>query len=169
MFELLRLHLDVSICILSATLPDVQVGANVRARSRDFLLTLLHLLQHFMLDRKPMAVPSGSVGSAETAHGPKSNRDILETLIEHVPVMDRAIWVWRTIVDQKCFSGEIELLNHLIEAHGSPALASDLFVSKQIRFHRELGGREDYGLAECVASTTRMSIIRGRVSGWLQL
>jgi hypothetical protein len=132
--ELLALDVDELLGILAA-------GPSDRDRVHVALLRA-ELLVHFLLDRQSMAVPPRDVRRVVAGERPAPHDDVLQDLVQRRPEVNRAVGVWRPVVQQEPGPTGGGRAQPLLEAHLLPCLEPKRFPSRQVRLHREVRARE---------------------------
>src|SRR5690606_23084344 len=145
--EVLALDLDLRLRVFAALLPElgrVQLDADLAV-----------LLLDRDLDRQAVAVPARAVRRVEAGQVARLDDEVLEDLVDRVAEVDRAVGVWRAVVqhEQRAALGVRAQL--LVEAFGFPAREDVGLAARQVATHGEVGGGQVEGsfvvLAHAVA------------------
>ena len=111
------------------------------------LLLLAVLLLDFPLDGQAVAVPAGRVRAVIAAQRRHADGDVLQDLVERMADMDVAIRIGRTVVQDPLVAAGTLLAQPFVEARLFPAGEDIGFLLCQTGLHREVGLRQEHGVA----------------------
>ncbi len=132
--ELLALDADVLLSVGAAGATDLD-RAHV-------LLLGAELLVDLLLDRKAVAIPAGDVRRVEAHHGPASDDDVLEDLVQRMADVDVPVRVRRPVVEYEPGPPGSDPAALLLQPHRLPRGKLDGLPPREVGLHRKVRPRQ---------------------------
>ncbi|SLM48254.1 protein of unknown function [Nitrospira japonica] len=108
-------------------------------RGIEGLLLFAEILQHLMLDRQTMAIPTRHIRHVKARHGFRLDDDVLENLVQGVADMNSAVGIRRTVVEDVAGPPLPGLLDLFVQAFLFPPSQQFGFPLRQVRLHGKIG------------------------------
>jgi hypothetical protein len=132
--------------------PFLGIGAAFGAELRDGDVVLVELLRavRFLdlpLDRQAVAIPAGDVGRVLAHQRLAADDDVLQHLVHRVAHVDVAVRIRRAVMQDEPLAPEPLFAQPVVDAELRPALEDRRLLGGEARLHREVGLRQEDGVA----------------------
>ena len=138
--ELLTLHVDPAAGKLAAFLTEL-IDRHLVLVATGGAILLLDL----PLNRQAVTVPAGNVIGILAQHLLRPVDHVLEDLVQRVTDVQMAVGVGRTVVENELRQAARGITLTVVEVHRLPPTEQVGLAPRQIRLHREVGARKNYG------------------------